>query len=206
MSDENLESEVVNGVVIDTNNPVFRTSSGDQFVNAGNPVEAQDVIMVGEDPYYVPDAQVYLDAVTIQKQRNVIIVMSIIDLIINLIRFIESKGNTFYVLFMLCSYYGYAGAKEFNYQYISIYTIYLSVLVFSDVIDCFYGFHVLNQYNSQRRIGNVTHTYQEYSQMKTANTLNIFSLIAQLYIYFYAHMFKKVLKEYINVAAVVGIV
>jgi len=206
MSDENLETEIVNGVVIDTNNPVFRTSSDDQFVNAANPVEAQDVLMVGDDPYYVPDAQVYRDAVTIQNQRNVIMVMSIIDLIINLIRYIESNGNTFYVFFMLCSYYGYTGAKEFNYQNVSIYTFYLSVLVFADVIDCFYSFNVIYQYNAQRRMGNVTHTYKEYSQMKTVNTLNVFSLIAQLYIYFYAHMFKKVLKGYINVASVVGVV
>ena len=202
MSNEN----VVTGVVIDSNNPVFRTSSGDQFTNAEDPVEAHDVLMVGEDPYYVRDVRVYRDAVTLQKKGNIIIMLSMMDLLINLIKYIESQGNTFYIFFMLCSYYGYVGAKEFNYQYISIYTIYLSVLVFSDVIDCFYGFHVLNQYNSQRRIGNVTHTYQEYSQMKTANTLNIFSLIAQLYIYFYAHMFKKVLKGYINVAAVVGVI
>ena len=202
MSNEN----VVAGVVIDSNNPVFRTSSSDQFTNAEDPVEAHDVLMVGEDPYYVRDVRVYRDAVTLQKKGNIIIMLSMMDLLINMIKYIESHGNTFYIFFMLCSYYGYVGAKEFNYQYISIYTIYLSVLVFSDVIDCFYGFHVLNQYNSQRRIGNVTHTYQEYSQMKTANTLNVFSLIAQLYIYFYAHMFKKVLKEYINVAAVIGVV
>ena len=201
MSNEN----VVAGVVIDSNNPVFRTSSGDQFTNAENPVEAHDVLMVGEDPYYVRDVRVYRDAVTLQKKGNIIIMLSMMDLLINMIKYIESHGNTFYIFFMLCSYYGYVGAKEFNYQYISIYTIYLSVLVFSNMINCFHGFYVIDKYDYQYRMGNITHTTQEYSQVKTTNTLNVFSLIAQLYVYFYAHLFKEALKGYNNVATVVGV-
>ena len=65
----------VTGVVIDSNNPVFRTSSDAQFINAENPIEASDVITVGDNQYLVPDASIYRDAITIQKKRNTIIVI-----------------------------------------------------------------------------------------------------------------------------------
>ena len=62
----NTNSSYVTGVVIDSNNPVFRTNSGSQFINAESPVEASDVVTVGEDKYFVQDARIYRDAITIQ--------------------------------------------------------------------------------------------------------------------------------------------
>jgi len=199
----NTNSSYVTGVVIDSNNPVFRTNSGSQFINAESPVEASDVVTVGEDQYFVQDARIYRDAITIQNKRNTIIVLSCFDIFINLIKVLE--GYTMYLFCVLCAYYGYMGAKNFNYRYMAIYTYYLFLLVLSNFLLCISYYYTVEQ-SKRINISNTTLTRHDNSGVIMNNYFNLISLMVQGYIYYYANDFKSALKNYShnNEAIVVG--
>jgi len=185
----------VTGVVIDSNNPVFRTSSDAQFINAENPIEASDVITVGDNQYRVPDASIYRDAITIQKKRNTIIVLSSVDIAINLIRVI-SGSSYYYYFYMICAGYGYIGAKEFNYRYMSIYTIYLFLVMISNFLMCINYYYSIESQKEYAHQNNTTLSTGQYNIIKINNYFNMISFLATTYIYYYASDFKNALKNY----------
>jgi len=199
----NANANYVTGVVIDSNNPVFRTSSSLQFINAESPVEASDIVTVGEDQYFVQDARIYRDAVTIQNKRNTIIVLACFDIFINLIKVLE--GYSMYLFCVLCAYYGYMGAKDFNYRYMAIYTYYLFLLVFSNFLLCISYYYTVEQ-SKRMNISNTTLTHHDNNGVIMNNYFNLISLMIQGYIYYYANDFKSALKHYDhnNEAMVVG--
>jgi hypothetical protein len=187
------EDNVVSGIVIDSNNPVFRTSS-DQFINADSPVEASDVVTVGDDQYFVPDVRIYRDAITIQNKRNTIIVLACFDISINFVKVLE--GYSLYIFYMLCACYGYMGAKDFNYRYMSIYTYYLFLAVLSNFLLCINYYYNVKDYKYEiNSISNNT-TSQQENTIRINNYFNIISLMVQGYIYYYANDFKRALKNY----------
>ena len=187
------EDNVVSGIVIDSNNPVFRTSSN-QFINADNPVEASDVVTVGDDQYLVPDVRIYRDAITIQNKRNTIILLACFDISINFIKVLE--GYSLYIFYMLCACYGYMGAKDFNYRYMSIYTYYLFLAVLSNLLLCINYYYNVKDYKYEiNSISNNT-TSQQENTIRINNYFNIISLMVQGYIYYYANDFKRALKNY----------
>ena len=192
-NNNNNNSSYVTGVVIDSNNPVFRTNSGSQFINAESPVEASDVVTVGEDQYFVQDARIYRDAITIQNKRNTIIVLSCFDIFINLIKVLE--GYSMYLFCVLCAYYGYMGAKDFNYRYMTIYTYYLFLLVLSNFLLCISYYYTVEQ-SKRINISNTTLTHHDNSGVIINNYFNLISLMVQGYIYYYANDFKSALKNY----------
>ena len=202
-NNNNNNNNYVSGIVIDSNNPVFRTNSGSQFINAESPVEASDIVTVGEDQYFVQDARIYRDAVTIQNKRNTIIVLSCFDIFINLIKVLE--GYSMYLFCVLCAYYGYMGAKDFNYRYMTIYTYYLFLLVLSNFLLCISYYYTVEQ-SKRINISNTTLTRHDNSGVIMNNYFNLISLMVQGYIYYYANDFKSALKNYShnNEAIVVG--
>ena len=196
VSDEENQriTNTVAGIVIDSNNPVFRTSS-DQFINADSPVEASDVVTVGDDQYFVPDVRIYRDAITIQNKRNTIIVLACFDISINFVKVLE--GYSLYIFYVLCACYGYVGAKDFNYRYMSIYTYYLFLAVLSNFLLCINYYYNIKDYKYEiNSISNNTITSQLETTFRINNYFNIISLMVQAYIYYYAHDFKRALKNY----------
>ena len=196
VSDEENQriTNTVTGIVIDSNNPVFRTSS-DQFINADSPVEASDVVTVGDDQYFVPDVRIYRDAITIQNKRNTIIVLACFDISINFVKVLE--GYSLYIFYVLCACYGYVGAKEFNYRYMSIYTYYLFLAVLSNFLLCINYYYNIKDYKYEiNSISNNTITSQLETTFRINNYFNIISLMVQAYIYYYANDFKRALKNY----------
>jgi len=195
-NNNNNINNYVTGIVIDSNNPVFRTNSGTQFINAESPVEASDVITVGDDQYFVPDARIYRDAITIQNKRNTIIVLACFDIFINLIKVLE--GYTLYFFCVLCAYYGYMGAKDFNYRYMAIYTYYLFLLVLSNFLLCITYYYTIEKSNRINIQNNTTLKHNVNSSIVVNNYFNLISLMVQGYIYYYANDFKRALKNYNN--------
>ena len=193
---------VVSGIVIDSNNPVFRNNQN--FINSDTPIVDSDVVSVDDEQYFISDARIYRDAITIQNKRNTVIFLACIDMFINFIKMME--GNTFYVVFILCAYYGVKGAREFNYKYVSIYTWYLCFVLITNLLMCINFYYMIETHkNEVFKVDNTTLVHIQSNP--TNNIIIILSLLIQTYIYTYANDLKNALKRYqrSEVATIVGV-